>query len=207
MTRTTRDPARTRRRILTAAKKEFAKLGLSGARVDVIAERAKVNKRMIYHYFASKDGLFLAVLEQAYTDIRKAEQTLDLDHLEPIEAIRALVAFTWRYYLRNPEFLRLVNSENLHQGRHLKASKTIREIHSPLERMVADILRRGEESGVFRSNIDPVQLNISIAALGYYYLTNRHTLSILFDRDLGAECALDARLAFISDSVIDSLRS
>lgn len=205
--RATRDPERTRRRILKAAKKEFAKLGLSGARVDVIAERAKVNKRMIYHYFANKDGLFLAVLEQAYADIRKAEQALDLDHLEPVEAIRSLVAFTWGYYLRNPEFLRLVNSENLHKGRHLKASETIREIHSPLVRTVAEILRRGEAAGVFRANVDAVQLNISIAALGYYYLTNRHTLSIIFDRDLGAPDALDARLDFITDSVIDSLRA
>ena len=134
--RATRDPERTRARILDAAKAAFAERGLGGARVDEIAARAKVNKRMIYHYFGNKDGLFLAVLENAYADIREAEQTLDLGHLDPVEAIKTLVAFTWDYYLRNPEFLRLINSENLHGGRHLAQSKTIRELHSPFVQMV-----------------------------------------------------------------------
>lgn len=201
-----RDPARTRARILAAAKAAFADRGLGGARVDQIAARAKVNKRMIYHYFGSKDGLFLAVLEGAYADIREAEQTLDLDHLDPVEAIKTLVAFTWDYYLKNPEFLRLVNSENLHGGRHLAKSEIIRDLHSPFVQMVADILARGERSGVFRKGVDPVQLNITIAALGYYYLTNRHTLSIIFDRDLMAPKALSARLDFMIDNVLDTLK-
>ena len=204
--RGTRDPDRTRARILAAAKRAFADSGLGGARVDQIAGGAKVNKRMIYHYFDSKDGLFLAVLERAYTDIRKAEQALDLDHLDPVEAIKTLVSFTWDYYLRNPEFLRLVNSENLHGGRHLAKSDTIQDLHSPFVQMVADILRRGERAGVFRKGVDPVQLNITIAALGYYYLTNRHTLSTIFDRDLMAPDALAARLDFMIDNVLGYLR-
>ncbi len=204
--RATRDPERTRARILDAAKTAFAERGLGGARVDEIAARAKVNKRMIYHYFGSKDGLFLAVLEGAYADIREAEQALDLDHLGPVEAIKTLVAFTWDYYLRNPEFLRLINSENLHGGRHLAQSEIIRDLHSPFVQMVADILARGESAGVFRKGVDPVQLNITIAALGYYYLTNRHTLSIIFDRDLMAPEALSARLGFMIDNVLGYLR-
>ena len=205
-TGTSRNPEQTRHRILKAAKAEFARLGLGGARVDRIAERARVNKRMIYHYFESKDELFLAVLEAAYADIRDAERGLDLDHLEPLEAITTLVAFTWNYYLANPEFLRLVNSENLHKARHLTRSRIIKEMHFPFVRMVADILGRGEQQGVFRTGVDPVQLNITIAALGYYYLTNRYTSSIIFDRDLMVPEALEARLAFIIDNVVGYLR-
>jgi len=201
-----RDPARTRARILEAATAEFAAHGLGGARVDRIAGRAGANKRMIYHYFGSKDDLFLAVLESAYSAIRAAERGLDLEHLEPSEAIRRLIAFTWRYFLDHPEFLRLVNSENLHQASHLKRSTVIREMHSPFVKMVADVLARGEAAGVFRPGVDPVQLNITIAALGYYYLTNRHTSSIIYDRDLMAPEALDARLAFITENVLGYLR-
>jgi len=204
--RVKRDPERTRARILDAAQAAFAERGLGGARVDEIAARAKVNKRMIYHYFGSKDRLFLAVLEGSYADIREAERALDLDHLDPLEAIRTLVAFTWDFYLRHPEFLRLINSENLHAGRHLAQSETIRDLHSPFVQMVADILVRGERTGVFRKNVDPVQLYISIAALGYYYLTNRHTLSIIFDRDLMAPDALSARLDAMIDNVLGYLR-
>ena len=203
--RATRDPERTRARILSAAKSAFSEAGLGGARVDKIAARAKVNKRMIYHYFGNKDGLFLAVLERAYGDIREAERKLDLGHLDPVEAIKTLVAFTWDYYLRNPEFLRLVNSENLHGGRHLARSEIIRELHSPFVQMVAEILRRGERAGVFRKGVDPVQLNITIAALGYYYLTNRHTLSIIFDRDLMTPDALTARVDFMIENVLGYL--
>ena len=201
-----RDPERTRARILQAAKAAFAEKGLGGARVDEIAARAKVNKRMIYHYFGSKDGLFLAVLERAYAGIREAERALALDHLDPVEAIKTLVTFTWDFYLENPEFLRLINSENLHAGRHLAQSEIIRDLHSPFVRMVGDILLRGERMGVFRRNVDPVQLYISIAALGYYYLTNRHTLSIIFDRDLMAPDALAARHDVIMDNVLGYLR-
>ena len=170
-----RDAEMTRARILAAAKAEFARLGLGGARVDEIAEKAQANKRMIYHYFGSKEGLFKAVLEDAWLDIRTAEQGLSLQDLPPREALVALVTFTWNYYLEHPEFIRLVNSENLHEARHITGSPRLQEATGKLNEMVGDILRRGEEDGVFRPGVDPVQLNISIAALGYYYLTNRFT--------------------------------
>lgn len=197
-----RDAEATQKRILTAAKKEFAKKGLGGARVDVIAERAKANKRMIYHYFTSKEALFQRVLEDAYLDIRTAEQKLELDHLEPNEALEKLVRFTWQYYLENPEFLTLVNSENLHAAKHLKKSKVVHVITRRLVDMVDTILRRGVEKGVFREGVDPVQLNITIAAIGYYYLTNRFTGSIIYGRDLMNPDALQQRLDFNIDTIM-----
>ncbi len=198
----TRDADATKARILAAAKSEFARLGLGGARVDEIAEKAKANKRMIYHYFGSKEDLFQVVLEEAYLDIRNAEQELELDHLPPREALETLVRFTWAYYLDNPEFITLVNSANLHRGRHLEGSERLRTASRRFVNMVRSILDRGVEAGVFRAGVDQVQLNITIAAIGYYYLTNRFTGAILFERDFMDETALEDRLAFNIDTVM-----
>lgn len=197
-----RDAEATQARILDAAKKEFAKNGLGGARVDIIAERAKANKRMIYHYFNSKEELFQRVLEAAYTDIRSAEQKLDLDSLAPREALERLVRFTWEYYLKHSEFLNLVNSANLHKAKHIKKSEVIQRTSQRFVDMVGHLLERGEKSGDFRPGIDPVQLNITIAAIGYYYLTNRFTGSIIFQRDLMAAEALDRRIRFNVDTIL-----
>ena len=197
-----RDADQTRRRILDAATVEFARKGLGGARIDEIAARSKSNKRMIYHYFGSKEKLFTAVLEQAYLGIRTAEQTLRLDELPPSEAILTLVRFTWDYYLAHPEFLTLVNSENLHRAKHLKTSEAIRKTSGRLVSMVKSILDRGVAEGVFRNGVDPVQLNITIAAIGYFYLNNRFTGSIIYERDLMAPEHLDARLAFNLDTIL-----
>ena len=197
-----RDARVTKSLILAAAKSEFARLGLGGARVDMIADRACVNKRMIYHYFGSKEKLFQKVLEEAYLDIRNAEQDLALDHLPPREALETLVRFTWNYYLDNPEFIRLVNSENLHRASHLQQSDRIRAASRRFVDMVRGLLDRGVADGVFRDGIDPVQLNITIAAIGYYYLTNRYTGAILFERDFMDTNALDQRLKFNIDTVM-----
>ena len=198
----TRDAEATRNRILEAAKKEFARDGLGGARVDVIAERALANKRMIYHYFDSKEGLFQTVLENAYLDIRTAEQKLNLDHLDPVAALERLVRFTWDYYLKNPEFITLVNSENLHRAKHLKKSDVLQTYSRRFVAMVGAILTRGVAAGVFRPGVDPIQLNITIAAIGYYYLTNRFTGSILFEKDMMAKEALDERLRFNIETIL-----
>src|SRR5262245_14528257 len=147
---TARDPEHTRARILAAAKAEFARGGLGGARVDRIAALAGANKRMLYYYYDNKDGLFRAVLEAAYEHIRESEKALHLDALDPREAIRRLVAFTWNYYLEHPEFLSLLNSENLHRAEHLKQSTKVRRMHSPFVAMIHDILERGHRDGVFR---------------------------------------------------------
>jgi AcrR family transcriptional regulator len=197
-----RDADLTRKRILAAATAEFARKGLGGARVDEIALRSKSNKRMIYHYFHGKEQLFTAVLEAAYLGIRSAEQKLNLDELEPEDAIATLVRFTWNYYLEHPEFLTLVNSENLHRAKHLKTLDTIRKASGRFVHMVKVILDRGVAKGVFREGIDPVQLNITIAAIGYYYLTNRFTGSIVFERDLMAKENLEERLRFNLETIL-----
>lgn len=200
-----RDPEVTRARILEAAKKEFAKLGMAGARVEAIATRAKANKRMIYHYFGSKEELFQAVIEDAYADIRTAELRLNLDHLPPRDAIIALTTHTWNYYLKNPEFMTLVNSENLHKARHVKNSARFKELHHGFISMLQRIIDRGVEAGVFQSGIDAMQLHITMAAIGYYYLTNRYTSGVIFEIDFMSKDALKNRLNFNVATVLGLL--
>ena len=201
-----RDADRTRAAILAAATAEFAAHGLSGARVDRIASRAQSNKRMLYYYFGGKEALWLAVLEGAYQRIRTAERDLDLEHLPPERGLRELVAFTWRYFIAHPEFLSLLNTENLHRARYLKRSTRVRALHSPMVGMLGDLLARGARDGVFRPGIDPVQLYVSIAALCYFYLSNAHTLSAIFGRDLLAPGAKATRLAHVTALIQDALR-
>jgi AcrR family transcriptional regulator len=200
-----RDPERTKARILAAATAEFARYGLGGARVDRIAARAGANKRMLYYYFRDKDNLFLAALEARYAHIRAAERALDLEHLEPREALRRLVEFTWDYFLEHPEFLTLLNSENLHKGRHVRRSRRVPQMHSTLVETLRGVLKRGERSGVFRTGVDPVQLYISIAGEGYFYLSNRYTLAQIFKRDLMSKRALAERARHNSDMILHAL--
>ena len=200
-----RDPERNQGRILAAAQEEFARHGLGGARVDRIAARAGANKRMLYYYFGNKDDLFLAVLEESYRRIRDAERALHLADLDPRAAMRRLVEFTWRYYLEHPEFLTLLNSENLHRGRHVKRSRHIIALHSPFVVMIRDVLERGAKKAEFRRGVDPVQLYISIAGLGYFYLGNRHTLSAIFGRDLLSARNRTERLKHMTDVVLGYL--
>ncbi len=197
-----RNADRSQQALLAAARDEFAEHGLGGARVERIAERAGVDKRLIYHYFENKDSLFLAVLEDTYRSIRTAEQQLHLTDLAPAEAVRRLTEFTWNYYLAHPEFLTLLNSENLHRGRHLEQSKRAREMNSPLVQTLGEILERGRIAGVFRGGIDPVQLYISIAGLSYFYLSNNHTLSAIFGRNLLSPKARNERLSHICDVIL-----
>ena len=201
-----RDPERTRQKILAAATVEFARHGLGGARVDRIAQRAGANKRMLYYYFGDKDKLFLAALEGRYAHIRAAEHRLDLERVEPREALRRLVRFTWAYFLDHPEFMTLLNSENLHKGRHVRRSRRVPELHSTLVETLRGVLRRGERAGVFRKGVDPVQLYISIAAEGYFYLSNRYTLSQIFKRDLMTARALAARARHNTGMIVNALR-
>ena len=200
-----RNPARNQERILRAATEEFARYGLGGARVDRIAARANANKRMLYYYYGNKEDLFLAVMEDSYAHIRRAELGLHLQDLDPVQGVRRLVEFTWDYYLKHPEFLTLLNSENLHRARHLKRSRDIAAMHSPLIALLRDLLQRGERAGKFRKGVDPVQLYISIAALGYFYLSNRHTLSTIFERDLLAPREKSARLRHMVELVLGYL--
>ena len=200
-----RDAERSQGVILAAARDEFAEFGLGGARVDRIAERAGLNKRLIYYYFADKETLFQAVLEQSYRDIRAAEQQLNLLEVEPIDAVRRLVRFTWDYYLAHPEFLTLLNSANLHKARHLAESKRARELNSPLIETLAAVLERGRRDGSFRGGVDPVQLYVSIAGMAYFYLSNSYTLSAIFGRDLLSPKARSERLSHMTDVILGYL--
>jgi AcrR family transcriptional regulator len=200
-----RDPERTRHRILAAATEEFSRYGLGGARVDRIAARAGANKRMLYYYFRDKDNLFLSALERSYAQIRAAERGLDLEHLEPRAALKRLVEFTWHYFLEHPEFLTLLNSENLHKGRHVRRSRSVPEMHTPLVETLRAVLRRGESAGAFRRGIDPVQLYISIAGEGYFYLSNRYTLSQIFGRDLMQKKALAERARHNAEMILNAV--
>lgn len=206
VTRVRRDPEKTRQRILKAATAEFARHGLGGARVDRIAARAGANKRMLYYYFGNKEALFRAVLEASYSRIRSAEGDLELGVIDPEQGIRRLVEFTWTYYLDHPEFLRLLNSENLHRGRHMRRSKNLPAMRSPFLAMLTGLLARGVQSGVFRAGVDPVQLYISILALSYFYQGNRHTLSAVFGHDLLAPRHRASRLRHMLELVLGYLR-
>jgi len=203
---TKRNPERTRELIFDAALAEFAERGFGSARVDTIAARAGVNKRMLYHYYGNKDDLYLYVLERVYEKIRTHEARLDLKNLNPEDAVRELIIFTFDYHHENPEFISLLNNENLYEARHIKKSKKIKKMHSPFVEVMKDVLIRGEQAGVFRRNIDPVQFYITVVSVIYFYLSNIHTLSTIFDRDLKSKAARVDRLDHCMDVILGYLR-
>ena len=201
-----RDPQATRQRILVAATAEFSRHGFSGGRVDRISRAARSFDRMLYYYFRDKAGLFRAVLESTYERLWRAEEKLNLAGVAPEAGMRSLVAFTWNYYVEHPEFIRLLNSENLQRGRNVRRSKRVGRLSSPFVAILTNLLRRGEKTRVFRRGIDPVKLYITIAALGYFYVSNRYTLSHFLNRDLMSKKNRDAWFAHLSDLVLDWLR-
>jgi TetR/AcrR family transcriptional regulator len=197
-----RDAERTRRALLDAAEIEFAAKGLAGARVDVIAEEAAANKRMLYYYFGSKDELYVAVLERAYGAMREREKALKLSDLEPIEAIKRLVEFKFDYYEDNPRIIPLLAAENMNDGKYLRRSRRLRDMHRLLVDMLCDILAAGERGGVIRPGIDPFQLYVSISALSYFYFSNSSTLSTGFGRDLASAAERQMRRAHAVEVVL-----
>ena len=203
----TRDAERTKAEILKAARDEFCEQGFNGARVDAIAARAKANKRLLYHYYGNKEALYSAVLLDAYQEIRRGERELTLSQYDPVEAMDRLVRFTFRHFLANPWFPRLLAVENLQNARFLKQIRDIPAINSPLVDELRDILRRGAESGVFRTDLDPMQLYISIAGLGYFYVSNMKTLTVTFGRDLSQFAMIQEREAQAVQMVLDYLRT
>ncbi len=184
-----RDREKTRQEILDVAFAEFAEKGFSGGNTDAIAQRAGVTKRLIFYYFGSKEGLFIAVLEMAYERIRKSEEDLGLDGLSPREAIRRLVEFTFDFDNSHPEFVRLVTIENIHRARHLRRSRKIKAINRPIIDQIARVLARGEHDKVFRKGIDPVELHMTLSALCIFSVANRHTFESLFDYDMASAAA------------------
>ncbi|MDE5444135.1 TetR family transcriptional regulator [Bradyrhizobium sp. CSA207] len=201
-----RDPVATRRKLLTAARLEFARHGFAGARVDEIAERAGVNKQLVYHYFGDKDALYLAVLEWVYEDIREQERRLNLEGLAPDKAIRKLIEASFDHLAANPDFIVLLNDENRGGARHVRGSTRLEAMHSPLVKSVSHILHEGVRSGVFRKGIDAVQLYISIAGLSYFFFSNTSTLSAIFGKDLSSRAQRRARRRHVVDLVLQSLR-
>jgi AcrR family transcriptional regulator len=199
------DAEKTRQNILAVARQEFAEHGLSGARVDAIAARISTTKRMIYYYFGSKEGLYLAVLEQVYGGIRGLEQTLDLDRLSPVEALRQMIDFTFDYHEQNPDFVRLVSVENIHHGAHLKQSATLQNLNSTVIASLTTILERGRAAGLFHAEIDAVDLHMIISAPCYYRVSNRYTFGTLFGRDMNGPDVRARHKRMIADSIVGYL--
>ncbi|ASD85388.1 TetR family transcriptional regulator [Salmonella enterica] len=195
------DPDLTQTLILDAATCEFAENGFDGARVDRIAQRANVNKQLIYYYFTNKDELFTRTLELAYQNIRTHEAQLKLDSLPANLAILKLVEFTWEYYLKHPEFIQLLNSENQMKARHIATSSVAFKINQPWLLLANQLIERGIQEGNIRPNINAMQLNISISALGFFYLINQSTLSFIYNKDLMSQSALKERLAVIKETI------
>jgi AcrR family transcriptional regulator len=174
------DPAGVQSNILDVAMAEFAANGLSGARIDEIAAKTKTSKRMIYYYFGDKDGLYRHVLEEAYRKVRAGEQQLELDHLPPIQALSRLVEFTFDHHSRNPDFIRIVMIENIHHGAYLDQSEAIGELNAGAIEKLEAICRRGREAGLFRAEIEPLELHWQISALSFFNVSNRATFSRIF---------------------------
>ena len=176
----TNDPARTMAEILEVATTEFADKGLSGARIDEIAAATRTSKRMIYYYFGSKEGLYVAVLEAAYGRMRQIEADLHLNDLSPEAALRRLVEFTYDHHQSNEEFIRLVMSENVHRGEYLAQSKEIQKLNGSALQTIQDLYNRGVKKGVFKKNLTPLEIHSAISALTFFNVSNQHTFGLIF---------------------------
>ncbi|GHA91534.1 MULTISPECIES: TetR/AcrR family transcriptional regulator [Streptomyces] len=198
----TRDAARTRAEILAVATREFARLGYAGARVDEIAARTRTTKRMIYYYFGGKEQLFTAVLERAYSRIREAEQLLDVEHLDPVAAVRRLAELTFDHHEAHPDFIRLVSIENIHEAEHIAASAELSRISSPAINVLTRILDTGRESGLFTADVDAVDLHAMISSFCFFRIANRHTFGALFGRDLVAAGQREHYRTMLGDMII-----
>jgi TetR/AcrR family transcriptional regulator len=191
--------------ILDGALAEFSEKGFDGARIDEIALRAGVNKNLLYHHYGSKDGLFSALLERTYATIRGRQKDLQLRGMDPAEGMRKLVIFTGRIWIQYPEFLRLLQSENLNGGRHVRASAEIRQKYNPLLETIDDLLQRGTKARLFRKGVDPIDLYISISALTAHYISNAHTFEAIFGRRLMTPQRLRQRLEHAAEMVLSYL--
>jgi TetR/AcrR family transcriptional regulator len=201
-----RDPKRTRQKILNTAADEFAKKGFDGARVDEIVRRCKISKNLVYHYFDSKEALFIAVLEDAYAALRNRQEAIQLQDCDPVEGIRRLVHETFSHWSASKTFIGLLNSENFYDARHIKKSQFIRGAYPALVDSIRTILERGEEQGLFRSGVDPVNIYISISALAYHFLSNQHTLSVIFGKNFEGQDVLAQWLGHVEEVILGYLQ-
>ncbi|HEY3047521.1 MAG TPA: TetR/AcrR family transcriptional regulator [Polaromonas sp.] len=203
----TNDPARTMAGILEVATTEFASKGLSGARIDEIAAATRTSKRMIYYYFGSKEGLYIAVLEDAYRRMRSIEAGLHLEDLPPEDALRRLVGFTFDHHHENQDYIRLVMSENMERGVYLAQSKSIQELNVPAIEAIRRLYDRGVAQGVFRAGLDPIDIHASISALTFFNVSNQHTFGLIFKRDAQSREAVTARRDSIIEMVVRFVRN
>ncbi|WP_338808808.1 TetR family transcriptional regulator [Agrobacterium leguminum] len=197
-----RNPEGVRRDILSVAMEEFSQNGLSGARIDEIAARTRTSKRMIYYYFTDKESLYQRVLEEAYAKVRGGESDLGLDDLEPVAALEKLCRFTFDHHRRNPAFIRMVMIENIHHGRHMQSSGTIRELNRTAIEALESVLVRGQQSGIFRQGIDALELHWQISALSFFNVSNVATFSFIFGDSLFTDEGQETLSRHASDMVL-----
>src|SRR6201996_5723846 len=202
----TRDPVRTRGRILDIASEEFASRGFDGTRVDEIAARSMVSKNLIYHYFESKDALFIAVLERAHEIFRTHQENIQLNESKPLQNMRNLVVESFRYWSQSRQFIAYLDSANFHKSKHVKKSVPIQNAYSSLIERMSNILHQGVEERVFRHGVDPLDLYISISALAYHFFQFQHMYSIIFRKELNADSVIAARLRHVEDMILGYLQ-
>ncbi|MEQ9244069.1 TetR/AcrR family transcriptional regulator [Roseovarius indicus] len=205
--RSRKDSADLRAAILGAATEEFSAKGFDGARVGAIAESAGVNINLVYHYFGNKESLFISVMEATYRTIRTHHNDMNLRALDPERAMSDLVRSTFDLFSQNHHIIGLLNSENMHEARHIAQSDEIRNLYNPLLEFISDTLERGVEKGVFRSGVDPIELFITINSVSYFHLSNQHTLGFILHRDLCSPESLEARKAHAVDVVLSFLKN
>jgi AcrR family transcriptional regulator len=198
-------PEANRARIVQAAIDEFAARGFKGASMDAIASRTHTTRALINYYFGSKEKLYIAVLERVYGEIRDAEAELDLDHLEPVDAVRRIVEFTYNYYLAHEGFVHLVVAENQAKGRHLRKSKAMRTLNRPIIERLSRVIERGQKEGLFRRGVDPVEIHKAIAALGMFNVTNQFTFGAIFQQEMGSKGDVARRRDVIADLIVSYL--
>ena len=200
-------PEENRARILKAATDEFATRGFKGASMDAIAARTHTTRALINYYFGSKEKLYIEVLEQGYTGIRQAESELDLDHLPPVDAILRIVEFTFNYYIAHESFVRLVTAENQAKGRYLKKSKPMRSLNRTIVDTLASVIQRGQQEGVFRGEVEALDVHKAIAAMGIFNVQNQYTFSALFQCDMGGNGDVARRCRVVSDMILRYLQA
>jgi AcrR family transcriptional regulator len=197
----------TRDKVLNAALQEFSRHGLSGARIDTIALESGSNKGMIYYYFGSKEDLYVAALEESYRRFRQIEGDVQLDSLAPLDALRQLAGASFDYHAAHPDYIRMVMSENINQGEYIRKIPELRAINRSAITVLERLCERGIAEGVFRADVDPVDLHMTISALSFYNVSNRHTFSFIFDRDLGAPEVHAARREVVVDTILRYVRA
>jgi AcrR family transcriptional regulator len=201
----TRDAERTRAEIIEVATREFADNGYAGARVDEIAAKMSTTKRMIYYYFGNKEQLYVEVLEHAYAGIRAIEQRLDVEHLDPVDAMRQLAELTFDHHESHPDFIRLVSIENIHRAEHIARSSVLSGLANPALDVLTRILDRGHAAGVFRGDVDPLDIHMVISAFCVFRIANRHTWGVIFKHDMLAPDRRAHHRAMLGDLVLEYL--